>query len=52
MVREPAGLRGDAGKLWKERISGPYDFENEFQFQLQGYASASENVNPDGHNQA
>jgi len=28
------------------------DFENEFQFQLQGYASAGETVNPDGHNQA
>jgi hypothetical protein len=28
----------------------PIDFENEFQFQLQGYASAGETVNPDGHN--
>jgi len=25
------------------------DFENEFQFQLQGYASAAKAVNPDAH---
>jgi hypothetical protein len=34
----------------KERVSGPYDFENEFQFQLQGYAAAARTVNPPPHN--
>jgi hypothetical protein len=27
-----------------------YDFENEFQFQLQGYASAAQTVNLGRHN--
>jgi hypothetical protein len=34
----------------EERVSGLYDFENEFQFQLQGYASATKTVNPGRHN--
>jgi hypothetical protein len=38
------------GEAVEERVSGPYDFENEFQFQLQGYASAAETVNPGPHN--
>jgi len=34
----------------EERVSGPVDFENEFQFQLQGYASAAQTVNLGPHN--
>jgi len=36
----------------EERVSGPVDFENEFQFQLQGYASAAQTVNLEPHNLA
>jgi hypothetical protein len=48
------GLRGfgRCREPRKERFSGPYDFENEFQFQLQGYAPAAKTVNPDAHNHA
>jgi hypothetical protein len=42
--------QGIPGKPSKERVSGSYDFENEFQFQLQGYASATKTVNPGPHN--
>jgi hypothetical protein len=38
------------GEAVEEQISGLYDFENEFQFQLQGYAFAAQTVNPDPHN--
>jgi len=45
-----------ARRTWKKQEQGctrsPYDFENEFQFQLQGYASAGKAVNPDAHNRA
>jgi len=34
----------------EDRVSGPVDFENEFQFQLQGYASAAQTVNLGPHN--
>jgi hypothetical protein len=38
-----------AGKAVEEGVSGTHDFENEFQFQLQGYASAAQSVNPEPH---
>jgi hypothetical protein len=40
------------GEAVEERVSGANDFENEFQFQLQGYASAAKTVNPGPHNLA
>jgi len=39
-------------KTRQEARFEPLDFENEFQFQLQGYASAGETVNPETHNHA
>jgi len=43
-----------AGKTWKsrdrDRLAASYDFENEFQFQLQGYARAGHTVNRNAHN--
>jgi len=50
MVLGPAPASGGTGKAPEERDSGPYDFENEFQFQLQGYAVAAKPVNPPPHN--
>jgi hypothetical protein len=50
MVLAPAQVREAPGKPSKSGVSGPYDFENEFQFQLQGYASAAQTVNPGPHN--
>jgi hypothetical protein len=41
---------GCTGIAVEERVSGRYDFENEFQFQLQGYASAAQTVNLGPHN--
>jgi hypothetical protein len=38
------------GEAVEERVSGPDDFENEFQFQLQGYSSVARTVNPGPHN--
>jgi len=49
VVLGPAQHRAVSGKPPKERISGPYDFENEFQFQLQGYAAAAKTVNLKPH---
>jgi hypothetical protein len=43
-----------ASRTWKPQTGASsgasHDFENEFQFQLQGYASAGGAVNPDAHN--
>jgi hypothetical protein len=35
-------------KAWS--MAGTYDFENEFQFQLQGYPGVTSAVNPPPHN--
>jgi len=43
-----------ASETWKSRdrdgLAAGYDFENEFQFQLQGYAGAGPTVNLNAHN--
>jgi hypothetical protein len=37
-------------KAWSIGVRGTYDFENEFQFQLQGYLRRAKGVNPAPHN--
>ena len=37
-------------RMDRNELEAADDFENEFQFQLQGYAAPGKPVNPDAHN--
>jgi hypothetical protein len=50
MIGTTSRLRAGLEKQGQGPARGRHDFENEFQFQLQGYAPAGRAVNQEAHN--